>query len=321
MNRNFRSHAGILNLAAAILERLFSAFPASTHKLKPDEGIFLGPRPGVITAVHDMNGLDGLLQRNPKLHVLMHDENVAGLKDSLRSKNPIIGIRQSKGLEFRDIVIVNFFADLAEEHQKAWRELLLDREISIIKPGFPQLEGHLKLLYTAITRCSRRLFFLETKTSIAGKAFFRWLTSIKGLAEYQDGSKMATAMTPDEWRSMGVDFTINAEDNEESPAQALEWMNQAIYCFEQVGDASLLKKAHAHRSSLKIRVELEENYREFEMTDEREEEIASVAYDCVKEGILGELFRVVDLVRPKLNDLTRDSLRGDVLAHLDDFAP
>ena len=96
VNKNFRSHAGILNLAAAVLERLFTTFPASTHKLPPDEGIFLGPRPGVFNFV-EKDGLKALLQRNPKLHVLMHDEKVKALKDDLGCKNPVIGIRASKG--------------------------------------------------------------------------------------------------------------------------------------------------------------------------------------------------------------------------------
>lgn len=112
------------------------------------------------------------------------------------------------GLEFRDIIIVDFFSDLDDEHQKAWRELLRDRgdrgEVADIKPGFPQLEAHLKLLYTGITRCSRRLFFVETKSSIGGNAFFRWLTKTKKLAENQNATLMSTAMTPDEWRSTGV---------------------------------------------------------------------------------------------------------------------
>lgn len=145
----------------------------------------------------------------------MHDESVQSLKEELNYKHPVIGIRDSKGLEFRDVVIVDFFSDLEAEAQKAWRELLRDRDISTIKPGFPQLEGHLKLLYTAITRTSRRLFFVETKPSIAGRAFFRWLVMTKGLAEYQDASKMETALTPDEWRCFGVDMAVNAEENDD----------------------------------------------------------------------------------------------------------
>ena len=96
VNRNFRSHAGILSVAAAVLERLFAAFPTSTHRLAPDQGVFLGPRPGVLKEV-DMDGLRSLLLRNPRLMVLMHDEKVSELKERLNITHPIIGIRDSKG--------------------------------------------------------------------------------------------------------------------------------------------------------------------------------------------------------------------------------
>ena len=214
---------------------------------------------------------------------------------------------------------MNFFSDLADEHQKAWRELLRDRDISFIKPGFPQLEGHLKLLYTAITRCSRRLFFLETKPSIAGRAFFRWLTQTKELAEFQDASKMETAMTPDEWRCFGVDMAVNAEE-EASPEKSLDWLDRAIYAFEQVDDEALLRRARAHRASLVIRRELDEHYDAFEATDEKEEEVANAAYACSKEGVLPELYRLVNTVCPKLNKITQDALEEEILSKLQDYA-
>jgi ATP-dependent exoDNAse (exonuclease V) alpha subunit len=38
-----------------------------------------------------------------------------------------------------------------------------------------QVESHLKLLYTAVTRAQRRLNFVETASSKAARAFFRKL--------------------------------------------------------------------------------------------------------------------------------------------------
>ena len=39
----------------------------------------------------------------------------------------------------------------------------------------PEVETHLKLLYTAVTRAQRRLNFVETACSKAARAFFRKL--------------------------------------------------------------------------------------------------------------------------------------------------
>ena len=338
VSKNFRSHAGVLNVAGGVLERMYAAFPASFKKLPPEKGIFHGPRPGVFRDV-DSEGLKSLLERNPGLHVLCHDQTVDSMKDILHccENNIVMGIRDSKGLEFRDIVIVDFFSNLAEDLQKPFRELLRDREISDIKPGYPQLETQLKLLYTGITRCSRRLFFLETKKSIAGQAFFKWLTrdrfekdpvggpgnefkKLPPLAVNQDASKTENLMTPDEFRSSGVDAAINAESMEDSCSKALFWIERAVRNFERVGDENLLRKALAHKASLEIRVQLEEDPDGYELTEENEEEISKVAHACAKEGLLPELYNLVSVVMPKLSELAQNELKKHLMTNLDEFA-
>lgn len=44
---NFRSHAGVLSLAAGVLEIMFRAFPGSAKELPKDIGLFPGPRPAL----------------------------------------------------------------------------------------------------------------------------------------------------------------------------------------------------------------------------------------------------------------------------------
>lgn len=87
--------------------------------------------------------------------------------------------------------------------------------------GRPEIEGHLKLLYTAATRCIQHLFFAETSSSVAGDAFVRWLTTTTTLRSVEAGKdKEALAVksnvdnvekmtrTPDEWRSAGLDNAL-----------------------------------------------------------------------------------------------------------------
>lgn len=250
--------------------------------------------------------------------VLVHDDKVKSLKEQLGTNHPIMGFREAKGLEFRDVLIVDFFSGLPLEDQKAWRELLRDRDLHPLQEGCPQLEGSLKLLYTAITRTSRRMFYMETKDSMAGRAFFKWLTQ-KGLAESQDASRMETAMTPDEWRSFGVEMAVNAEETEDSPQKALEWLDRSIFAFEQVDDDGLLRKARAHRAALVLRQELDEHFDDFEATDEKEEEVAQAAWGLAKEGVLPELYRLVEAVLPKLNAITQEAAETDILAKLEEY--
>jgi hypothetical protein len=269
--------------------------------------------------------------------MLVHDESVQIMKERLQCSNVVMGIRDAKGLEFRDIILVDFFSDLPREAQKPWRELLRDRDTSDIKPGFPQLETHLKLLYTGVTRCSRRLFFAETKPSIAGQAFFRWLTKSRlevdpddgpgaepkempPFAVNQDASKTEQAMTPDEIRSSGVDAATNAENEEDGAAKALSWIERALRNFERVGDENLARKARAHQRSLEIRVQLEQNYDGYKLTEEAELEISKAVYACAREGVMPEVYQLIHAILPRLSDLAQKDLNRDLMALLDDFA-
>lgn len=49
---------------------------------------------------------------------------------------------------------------------------------------FPELETQLKLLYTAVTRAQHSLYIIETRASVAGTAFFRFLLQLR-IAEEQ----------------------------------------------------------------------------------------------------------------------------------------
>lgn len=108
-----------------------------------------------------------------------------------------------------------------------------------------------------------------------------------------------------------------------SSLKALDWLDRAIHAFEQVqvGDDTLLRRSRAHRSSLVLRIELDEHYNTFEATDEKEQEIAKAAFACAKEGVMPELYKLVDAVQPKLNKITQDALETDVLAKIQDYEP
>jgi hypothetical protein len=261
---NFRSHRGILNVAAAVLSCLFEVFPDSAKQLKEDRGLFHGPRPGVLNKV-EVARLQELVTRRGGIVVLTHDRDVPRWKRSLNY--PLVyGIREAKGLEFQEVILVDFFAGVPDSLQKSWRNLLLGRDVVDIS-RHPEVEGHLKLLYTAITRCIQRLFFAETSSSIAGDAFVRWLTTTKKASDpntrkealavkssVYDVEKMVR--TPDEWRSAGLDNAVMAESSEDL-SKSESWLEKATYCFDQVGDAALASKARSHRSSIRFRLNLD----------------------------------------------------------------
>ena len=89
--------------------------------------------------------------------VLTHDSSVWHGKRKLGDYPLVYGIRAAKGLEFKPVIVLDFFAEIPREHQKSWRDLLLGREIHKA-----EIEGQLKLLYTALNRWIEQLFFAET---------------------------------------------------------------------------------------------------------------------------------------------------------------
>jgi hypothetical protein len=128
VNINFRSHAGILNTAAAFLDVLFKYFPGSAEQLKKDRGLFQGSRPGFLHNV-DTKQLALLLSDNLRgTVVLVHDESSQYWRRALGDYKLVYGIREAKGLEFKSVIILNFFLELPSFLHKPWRNLLLNRE-------------------------------------------------------------------------------------------------------------------------------------------------------------------------------------------------
>ena len=153
---NFRSHAGILQLAAEILKMLHDAFPGAADKVRGDEGLFKGPRPCILCNKQQTNclGLDALrdlMVKNPALVILTPDDNVQGLKEKLRSKNQdffILGICEAKGLDFDEVIICDFFSASNKRSSLAWKNVLgtsfktLTKGAGIdFQESFPELES------------------------------------------------------------------------------------------------------------------------------------------------------------------------------------
>ena len=73
LHLNFRSHAGILDLARTVLTKLFAHFPGAASKLPPDEGLYKGPRPGLLVVSKEK--LVESLRMNEGLVILTHEHN------------------------------------------------------------------------------------------------------------------------------------------------------------------------------------------------------------------------------------------------------
>uniref|UniRef100_A0A7S3MCI7 DNA helicase n=1 Tax=Spumella elongata TaxID=89044 RepID=A0A7S3MCI7_9STRA len=172
--------------------------------------------------------------------------------------NIVMGIRAAKGLEFSDVMVLDFFSKLSAADAKAWKTLFAENpnaDVAVQDQQFkyPQLEPQLKMLYTAITRSMNRLLFVESAKSEAGEAFFRWLErnhladKFDFKAAKQHGEERY--ITSDEWKVRGIQFAgqVDARLQKDAILANIELLDQAILCFTNANEAQLKNVALAQK--------------------------------------------------------------------------
>lgn len=186
--------------------------------------------------------------------LVMSDVVIDQVRELVGSANVVLSIRESKGLEFTDVIIVDFFKNLPASHQKPWRQLMQGKHDLTFNIQFPEIETQMKQLYTAITRCSNNLFFAETGTSDAGQAFTRFLKE-RELAHKRDQLDMEKiVMTPDQYISRGIHHAMIAETTRDSDFDVvLSFLKNAMYCFQRAGKEDLERVVLIQKESVEFR--------------------------------------------------------------------
>ena len=125
LTQNFRSHSGILQLAASVIDLLMNFFRSSLDKLPSDQGMFPGPKPVLLLSC-SYSDLALLLRGNRReasaiefgarqAIIVQSDKAKEKLPSELRT-GIVLTVFESKGLEFDDVLLYNFFAD-SKVHQ------------------------------------------------------------------------------------------------------------------------------------------------------------------------------------------------------------
>lgn len=335
VNINFRSHAGILNCAGGFLDLLFDYFPGSVKQLKKDYGLFKGARPGVFHKV-EVQQLAALLQGSLQgCVILTHDESASHWRDVLN--HPLVyGIREAKGLEFKSVIILDFFNEIPSSLQKAWRNLLLNREGSDFEQKYPLIETHLKLIYTATTRCIEQLFFAETSPSTAGDAAVRWLTTSQtavsgdttttmkdSIATHNNVSDLESMiMTNDEFCIAGIDNAELATSSDIELDEASSFLKRAIYCFEKAQSSELIAKANAHLLSIQFRSKHAIDVKSYsaDKLEILEREVAQLVQSLLEENLWSECMNLLDIITPHLDTYTQDKLEDKIISKIQSAA-
>ena len=117
---NFRSHTGVLQLAASVIDLMKNFFPNSFDYLPGDEGMFPGPIPVVLDSCN-VSDLALVLRTNKResstiefgahqVIIVQSEDAKKSIPDALKA-GIVLTVFEAKGLEFDDVLLYNFFKD------------------------------------------------------------------------------------------------------------------------------------------------------------------------------------------------------------------
>ncbi|KAJ6177949.1 hypothetical protein N7519_008410 [Penicillium mononematosum] len=173
--KNYRSHQGILSFASWVMQLLWHGFPETVDKLDPEIGYIGGPKP-IIFAGFDSSILSakmiGLVKLNDKVAdfgaeqvILVRDD---ASKDKLQTQIGeialVLTILESKGMEFDDVLVYDFFGSSGlGSSYRCLHMLVQASRAQFDAQKHAALCSELKSLYVAVTRARKQLWFMETQ--------------------------------------------------------------------------------------------------------------------------------------------------------------
>lgn len=303
LTTNFRSHGGILNCSSAILGIMDAAFPGSIKKSHTD-CCSQGPKPAYYMMDRSGAALDlkDILGGNERTVVVCRDE-IRDEVQSISNDGYVWGIRGAKGLEFSDVVLVNFFHSIPKADQKAWKQMLeadragTTKQLTKLLQKHLQVEMQLKLLYTGMTRSRNSLLFVETNPSVAGRAFFSWLQAKQLADPFEISSKPERySLTLDEWRLRGLALVLSADGSSSIPK-----LKEAVNCFERAKSAKFLNRASAeldfHLLMQRLEDREESSMGSASMTQAEEKEVAELIETMLQSQLHAEVKILCEAVK------------------------
>ncbi|KDN45554.1 hypothetical protein RSAG8_04878, partial [Rhizoctonia solani AG-8 WAC10335] len=220
---NYRSHEGLVRCAASVVDSLYNLFPESLDRLPREtaDDKSMDYLPVVLTDTSSNIALfeEFLLNPNSSLGaqqavLVKSDEIAEQLSSRISEFCPILTIADSKGLEFDDVILYNFFSE--SECAEAWDFV----------HGFPMkthrnerdsipplsLCNELKLLYVALTRAQKRCWIWDHGYVIdAMKKFWeaQGLVATTSIKDMITGNWGSNASNSAQWIAKGQEYFAN----------------------------------------------------------------------------------------------------------------
>ncbi|KAG8731048.1 hypothetical protein FRC11_005260, partial [Ceratobasidium sp. 423] len=243
LNVNFRSLSGIVCFAGYVVQAIHSLFPESIDPMEPEKAKHYGDPPILFADVRNEAGyfekfLLGSSTSNRVVFgaqqaILVRDAEAAEQLDArLQGLCNVLPIMDSKGLEFDDVLIYNFFSQSVAP-PAAWAHLLGNARGNQAPP--PVLCSELKLLYVATTRARRRCWIWDSDDAIS-QLKTQWTG--RGLVKVERASlmigRLATTSNKAQWVSKGREYFSH------------RLYKLAAACFRQAGQPNDAKLSTAY---------------------------------------------------------------------------
>ncbi|KAL8690994.1 MAG: hypothetical protein Q9218_003687 [Villophora microphyllina] len=269
---NYRSHDGIIKLASLVMDLLWKAFPETVDKMEPEKGLTNGPLPIMFVSCEPQLLADQTFKSSAlpartasfgseQVILVRNQQAKIRLRRAIGDVALILTIVQSKGMEFNDVILYDFFSTCTDPAGLRQLPFLLGSHITKFDPvAHAAMCVELKHLYVAITRARLRLFFLETSHQKDLIPVIRIMTKStpKPLIQvimpddlsFNDHIRSLHAddsQTPQRWAERGSDLMDGRQ------------FDEAYLCFQRAADEQGMRLAKANSEREKGRRCLAEN--------------------------------------------------------------
>ncbi|SJL05399.1 uncharacterized protein ARMOST_08766 [Armillaria ostoyae] len=218
---NYRSHAGIVDCAHSVIDLITTFWEDSIDRLSPEMGIVDGFKP-VFFNTEDRTQLEQFIFGNVGDHIefgaqqciiVRNEAARERLQQQVGEVGLVLTIYESKGLEFNDVLLYDFFAD-SVAGPAPWRVVLNAIDESNQDPRNPpprfdsvrhaSICNELKSLYVAITRARENIWIADgSETGEPMRIFWTSKDLIQNYTPGSDAPRLASSSTPEEWASKG----------------------------------------------------------------------------------------------------------------------
>ncbi|KAJ8084867.1 hypothetical protein PM082_003644 [Marasmius tenuissimus] len=248
---NYRSHAGIVDCAHSVIDLINRFWPGSIDGLAREQGMTHGPQPiffdgkgsnASVLSKYLFGDSGNRIEFGAQQCILVRD---ADAKERLKEEmgddvGLILTIYDSKGLEFNDILLYNFFEDSNADFAR-WRVVL--NAIGQSSVPLPKFDNNkhasiwldLKFLYVALTRARENVWIADVSNK--GEPMREYWTSrglIRSMTPGVDAPQLASSSTPEEWVVRGKQFFH------------LKKYREARQCFERAKKPNYVLMAEAY---------------------------------------------------------------------------